>query len=52
MTDNSKNKTEVNECEEKLRENKVVSHHTKNLLKDVDLEEEELIDEVCKNLDE
>ncbi|MBY9004428.1 MAG: hypothetical protein KGD73_10685 [Candidatus Lokiarchaeota archaeon] len=40
------------ECQEKLSENKVVSHHTKNLLKDAELEEKELIDEICKNLEE
>ena len=47
MTQNTKTK----DCREKLSENKVVSHHTKNLLKDVDLEEEELIYEICKILD-
>jgi len=45
-------KTEDIACEEKLNENKVISHHTKNLLKDADLEEEELMDDICKNLDE
>ena len=39
-------------CQEKLSENKVISHHTKNLLKEVDQEEEELIDDICKNLDQ
>ncbi len=44
--------TNNKECEEKLAENKVLSHHTKNLLKETELEEEDLMDEVCKNLDE
>lgn len=45
-------KTEEKDCQEKLNENKVVSHHTKNLLKDAELEEKELIDEICNNLDD
>ena len=33
-------------------ETKVVSHHTKNLLKSEEIEEGALIDEICENLDE
>ena len=45
-------KTKEKDCKEILSENKVVSHHTKNLLKDLELEEGELINEVCENLDD
>jgi hypothetical protein len=40
------------ECTEKIKETKVVSHHTKNLLRSKEIEEEELIDEICEKLDE
>jgi len=36
----------------RISENKVVSHHTKNLLKEAEMEEEELLDEICNNLEE
>jgi len=45
-------KTKDKECQEKLSENKVFSHHTKNLLKEAELEEEDFMNDICKNLDE
>ena len=40
------------ECREKIKETKVVSHRTKNLLKSEEIEEEVFIDEICEKIDE
>ena len=39
-------------CKEKMKKTKVLGKHTINLLKDEEIEEEVLLDEICNNLEE
>ncbi|MFX1364924.1 MAG: hypothetical protein ACFFCE_16155 [Promethearchaeota archaeon] len=41
---------EYQECIEKVKDKKIIPHSTQNILKDIEIDEDIFIEEICKGL--